>query len=408
MRGLLKRDISIKVVSVLFAVLLWLYVYNVSNPLKEDKFTVALRVINAEALRDKGIVTKNYETSIQVYVKGRDEIVKSLSSNDFDAVLDFSKIESADERKITIDKPTFKVKDKMTDVTIVDWPKSVAIDLERIESKSFPITLDKKIQLKDNYKIVNIMQDSETIALDEVESLVKTVASVKATLEANGLDKNLETKLECKFYDKAGKVINALNKKHYVVVKVEVAKEVPITLVVKGKPAQDFVEGLRTIAPEKALITGPYEIVSKITELKTEPVDIGNANQPINVQGLLKLPEGVKLVNTPKEITVSIPIEPLVTKEYTFSRDEIEFINAVSDGTLVYEIKDENVTFQVKGKQEDLQNLSILGMKPTVNVDGVAEGTHNLTVNISLPISVKLIQERSVEVKISKMQQEPQ
>ena len=74
MNDLFKKDITIKIVSVLIAVLFWLYVYNTAdNPYNSKTFTnIPLKIENESSLDEKGFEIKNrYKTSIDITIRGR-------------------------------------------------------------------------------------------------------------------------------------------------------------------------------------------------------------------------------------------------------------------------------------------------------------------------------------------------
>jgi len=404
MKDLLKKDITIKVVSVLFAILLWLYVLNIDNPYKNRSLTIPLKIENKNTLQEKGLALKNedFARNVEIIIRGRVEVINKINASDFEAIIDFSKVKSDKDKTLRID--LFYDIDDITLPIII--PRSINIQLEKIEKKSFPIQVEVTGQPKRDYKIIEITQAPENVILEDFQSVIDSVAVVKAVVDVSNLDRDKSVKKECKVYNKEGKEMASLSKNLSVEVKLEVAKEVPITLVVKGKPAEDYIEALRKINPEKALIAGPHEVISGITELKTEPVDIENINQSINVTSLIKLPEGVRLVDTPKEVSVNLAVESLVNKSFVITRDEIGFLGFDADQPLNYEVLTESVEITVKGKQADLQNLGVSSLKPSVNVEGLEEGTHNLPLDISLPPGMKLIENKNVEVKITKAQEQ--
>lgn len=400
MNKVLRKDISIKAVSIFMAVLFWFYVLNVDNPYVLRRIPIQLKVENENALQEKGLVLKSkYNTTIEITVRGREEIINSLNASDFIAVLDFSKVKSADDKTIRIDGPYHNIRD----ITIpVVSPRFINIELEKIKKNSFPVEIKLEGSLKENYKILNMKVTPENVTFEDVESLIKTIGSVKAVVDINGLDRDLDRKIECKVYNKEGKEITALSKDLTVNLKLEVAKEVPITLVVNGNPARDHVEVLRAINPQRALIKGPPEILDRIYELKTEPVNIDNITQSINTAGKIKLPEGVILVNTPKEVAVNVEVEKLVNKEFTVAKSDINVFNT---GLMGYEIMTENVVVTVKGKKVDVESLSLSSLKPSIDIGELKEGTHRVSLNIYVPTTCELVGEYDVEVKITKPQE---
>jgi YbbR domain-containing protein len=400
MNDLLKKDIVIKIVSVLLAILLWLYVLNIDNPYKNKPLTIPIKVENINTLQEKGLALKNdnFTRNVEVIIRGREEVLNKISPGDFQAILDFSKVKSVDDKTLKIDF----IYD-IDDITItVMIPRSVNIELEKIEKKAFPLQVELTGQPKENYKIINMTQVPESVTLEDVESVINQVASVKSFIDISNLDDDKTVKQECKVYDKNGKEITKLSKNLSVEVKLEVAKEVPVNLVVTGKPAQDYLEGAKKISPEKVLIAGPKEIVSGITGLKTEPVSIENSRENVSTKTAISLPEGVRLVNSPKEVLVNITIESLVNKNFTIAKDDIAILNFSAEELLDFEIVTESVEITLKGKQADLQNISAARMKPSIDVGGLEEGTHSIPLNIELPAGVRLLEKRNIEVKINK------
>lgn len=404
MRELFKKDITLKVGAVLIAILFWLYVYNNANPYTTQTFqNIPIKFENQDFVEDNGYIIKNnYRTSIDITIRGRQEAVNRVKSSDFAATLDFSQIKSLDDKTLTVTDISCRQKDVVIESI---QPAAIDVQLSRYKTNSFPIEIVNNITMKPGYKLLDVTPNPENISLVYEESLINSVGSVKATLDIKDLDRNVVRSIDCKVYSKDGKVISELSRNLKVEVSVAVAKEVPVTLVTKGKPAADFVETLRTVTPETVLITGPPELLSKITDLKTEPVDIENITENFTVTPVIKLPEGVKFADPQKDVAASITVEKLAQKELSVPKGGIRIMNP--DGSLTYEILTENSLLQLRGRISDLNALNLAGLQPGVDVAGLAEGTHKLPLNIVLPAQVKLMQDVLVEVKVTKVEAPP-
>jgi len=401
MKDLFKKDIAIKIVAVMIAILFWLYVYNTTNPYVPMTFTnIPLKVENENYLDDNGYIIKNkYKTSIDITIRGRQDAINKVRASDFEASLDFSQIKSVNDKSLKITGPICSQKD----VKIESFsPESIDIQLARNKSNTFPVELVSNIILKPGYKILKTTLEPASIPIVTEEALIDSVSSIKAYLNAKDVDSDISMKLNCKVYNKEGKEIIALGKDLSVNVLIEVAKEVPITIVTKGKPATDYVQIAALVSPGMALLIGSADALSKVSDIKTEQVDIEGLKQNLAVAVALKLPDGIKLANTPKEVAVNISIEKLATKDITFASIDINMPGKVNDGSLNYEIRGNNVIVQLKGRLTDLNAVKIDTLNPNVDVSGLGEGIHKLVLNINLPSQVKLIQDAYVEVKISK------
>lgn len=405
MKDFLSKDTTIKIFSIVAAVLLWLYALNSSDPFNTRKFYVNLRIQNEDTLAEKGLVLKNkdFRRNIEVLVRGRTEALRNLTSDDFTAILDFGKIESEKDTKIRIDGPYYDT----NEITILDInPQVIEVELERLKKKSFPVDVQVEGELQAGYKVVGLSYAPEFVEIDDMESVIDTVASISTIVDVSDYTGIVDIKKDCKVYNKDGKEIPSLSKNISVNVRVEIAKEVPIKLEVKGSPAQDHFEETRNITPGKALIKGSPEVLAKVAELKTEPVDIANAKENISVTSPIILPQGVTLVDTPQEVKVNIYIEKNETREFNYTRDEIDLINTVDDNSIEYQIKNEVITVRVKGRQSRLNGLRKNDISLRVNMAGYKEGNHKVPLDVILPAGFSRVGEQFIEVIAKKIDNE--
>ena len=400
-KDLLKKDITVKILSVLIAVIFWLFVYNTSNPFTDRTYSVPVRIVNQDYPDQNGYIIKNINTSnIDVTVRGRKEVLDEVRASDINVSLDLSQIKSVNDRKLELNPPELDKRD----VKIISYtPATVDIILVRNKSGTFPVELKPNITMKPGYVLLKTTVTPDTLPIYNMEeSVIDSIDKIVASLDVKNLDRDTTKEVKCVVYSKDGKEIRDLSDGLKVNVKLEVAKEVPVYLVTRGKLADDYIETLRVIDPVKVLLTGPADVLGNIEEIKTEQVDIDKITSNFTASVQLIVPEGAELYNTPKNITVNINVEKLVTKNIELSKDDISVLNANNDGSLTYGIKTEKLTVQIKGRQSDVNAVKKENMKPAVDVSGLKEGTHKLPLSIILPSQVKLMQQHEIEVEITK------
>lgn len=396
-----KRNLNIKIISILVAVVIWLIVTNNTNPfISRTIYNVPVAVENEEFLQQNGYTLKNSPRNyIDITIRGRQNAVDKVKATDFEATLDYGQIESVNDRKLEISEPVCLVKD----VTIESFnPAAVDIQLTRNKTGTFPVELKTNIKAKEGYVVLKTTVSPEMMPIYGEESLIDSVDSIKANLELQDVDRDITKNVQCIVYNKEGKEISSLSNDLKVAVTVEVAKELPVYPVTRGRLADDYVETLRVIEPDRVLVTGPAEILEKLTSIKTEQLDIDNIRANFTKSVQLVVPEGVKLVNSPDNITFNISVEKLVIKNIELLKSDISILNARNDGTLVYEILTESVQLQFKGRQADADAVKPELLKPAVDVMELGEGTHKLPLNIIMPPQLKLLQNVNVEIKIAK------
>lgn len=403
---LFRKDITIKIISVLIAVIFWLYVSNTSNPFITKTFTnIPIKIENESYLDDNGYIIKNkYRTSIDVTIRGRQEAIDRVRTTDFEASLDFSQIRSVNDKTLRITGPVCTQKD----VTVVSAnPPAIDVQLARNKSGAFPVDLKSNITMKPGYVLLKTTVTPDSFPIVAEESIINSVGFIRANLDVKGLDRDTVKTVVCKVYNRDGNEIGSLSTDLKVNVKLEVAKDVPVSLVTRGRLATDYIETLRVIDPVSVLVSGPADQLDKLADIRTEQVDIDKINGNFTTTVPLVVPEGMKLVNTPREATVNINVEKLAYRDIELLQKDISILNGINDGSMTYEVKTEKLTIRIKGRQPDVDAVVPEDLKPAVDVSGLAEGMHRLPLIIKLPSQVKLITQADVEVNITSVPTAP-
>lgn len=406
MNDILKKDITMKAISILIAVILWFMVLDQSNPFEEPRgFNIPLKIINQDKLTQKNIIIKNINSipqTVEIKLQGRHDKIIKINERDFEATLDLSKISDSKTKALQIDGPTYIGKENIREVIRTMSPLKVDLELDTVVNNVFRVEAKTGGKLKDKYKIVSITTTPDSFQLQDIDSLLQTVGSINAIVDVSNLDKDLEIKQKCTVFDKDNKVITNAFKSLYVDVKITVAKEVVVKPVIEGSPAPNFLNVSNISSPQMVLISGQYDLISKIDELLTSPISIENQNQNAIISSPLILPEGVALVNNPQEVTVSLGIEPLAKRTFVFTMKDILVINPEIDNSLKYEIVASEISIDIKGPKDELDKLSLAKIAPSIDVNKLAEGNYKVPLKVTLPLTVRLAQDYEIDISILK------
>ncbi|AEV69521.1 CdaR family protein [Acetivibrio clariflavus] len=400
MSDLLKRDTTVKIMSVLFAVFLWFFVLDSTNPIVSMDFSVPLRIENENVLRSKDIVIKesNFPRNVTVSLKGREEKIKRINSSEIEAVVDLSKVNDASTGFLYVE--IYNIPDGVSFESVS--PRTVNFKLEKIGENLYPIEVTTVGKAKENYRVVGISITPQTISIEATNSVISSIGKVMAVADITGIKSDTSMKLMCKVYDKVGNEMPEFSDKYSVEARIEVAKEVSVIPVVKGKPAKDYVDGVHKVSPDKVLISGPSNLLDSIDNLKTESIDIEDLDASVTKTANIVLPSGVNLVNSQKAVSVSVEIVPLSVKKYKIKAEDIIMENEEADDSLTYKIVDEEIEIEIKGTMEELDKIVESKLKPSIDVRGLKEGTYKRTLKVVLPSTLKLSQDVEVEVVIER------
>ena len=112
-----KNNMWMKILSVVIAVLIWLFVANTNDPVVTKRFySIPVKVMNEDALTKRGYAYEILDgEEVNITVKGKSSIVRSMGISDFQAIADFSKLSKVDA--VPIDVTAKKYSDQL-DITL--------------------------------------------------------------------------------------------------------------------------------------------------------------------------------------------------------------------------------------------------------------------------------------------------
>lgn len=172
-----------------------------------------------------------------------------------------------------------------------------------------------------------------------------------------------------------------------------VTRDVPVRLNVKGKVAKGYTITAIRVDPAQVPVTGPSTFVSRVLQIKTEPLKAGGATTTIN--GTVKLVNpGEKVKMAAQVVQASVTLQEIIA-DRQFRNVPID----VRDSNFKYKIEPTHATVTLRGPELKLSAISLKGAV-FVDADGVTPGWHNLPVQIALPNGVELVRQIPEKVRL--------
>lgn len=400
---LLKKDITVKIISIIFAIILW---YNVvdknSNPIYPTSISVPLELLNKSSLNNKKIELKDTDipSTVRLTVRGRKDKLEAMRQYDFKATIDLSEIKSVNDKELKI-----KVVSNNPEITIESMePETVTLNLEKIIQKYFKVGIKTSGTVKKGYQLINTKVVPDTVSVDGSESIIKSIASVKADVDINNLDKKLTIEKECKFYnDKGEDISSSVTGNVTVTIQIEVAKEVKVIPSVKGTPAKNYVYSDLQAVPDKVLVTGPADVLANISEIKAEPVNINGMTSSNTIKSNLILPKDISTVDNGTDVNIYVIIEKEGQKDLTVSKENITVIYPGNIESPRYSIVPNGIHISLKGRAADLAKIDINSLNPSINIIELADkpaGIYKVPLRLSLPANVVAAGKYEIEVQV--------
>jgi YbbR domain-containing protein len=175
-------------------------------------------------------------------------------------------------------------------------------------------------------------------------------------------------------------------------------RTVPVSPVIIGTPAAGFEVASVTVDPVVVQVEGDANDLAGLDRADTVAVSVTGLSADLTTSVSLQLPSGVQALG-PGSVRVTVRLRAL-TGTRTFDAGLI-LVGARAD--LVYKLSTDRVLVVIGGSEADLDRLSGATLALTVNVSGLAVGSHQVTptANLTTGLSLLSVSPSPVTVTIS-------
>jgi YbbR domain-containing protein len=318
---------SLKLISVIFAILLWFFVTNYQDP--ETVLTlnnVPVKILHTEALKAEGkvyIVLDDSDTIPVVTINAPRSVVDALEADNVVATADLYNL--TPDNTVPIVLTTNKYSDAITHIS--GSINQVSLSIEDEKTGTLTITPAVSGSVADGYEIGQITMDQNQVRVTGPASEVNNVASAGVTVDMSDTENSINTYAEIHLYDRDGIDIdidkNLKLNIDKVMVRVEVltVKEIPVKIAVSGTPAEGYrLTGETSVEPGRIKIAGKKSTLETVDSVSIPSSELSVAGMRKdfvkNVDITKYLPEDVALASgQSSSIKVTIEITEKETEE---------------------------------------------------------------------------------------------
>lgn len=205
---ILTRNLGLKMLAFLFAVTMWLAVVNLDEPVIRRAFTVAVTVENEDAITS---MNKYYELEpdamkVSFNVLGSRNIVEELSSSDFKAVADMSKlIQGEKENVVPVEITALRHSSKLT---ISKRTRELRVLLEDLMRQAFVILPVAQGEPAEGYAIGSMVVEPNRLWVSGPKQVVSKIDTVKAAIDVTNMSADISDSVVPVLLDEAGEIVD--------------------------------------------------------------------------------------------------------------------------------------------------------------------------------------------------------
>lgn len=376
---MLNSNTFYKIISVLVAIVLWAYVIQVTEPVKNQTIQdVPVQLLNEESLAASGLALSgeaSYTVDVEIQAKRAD--LTKISAGDILAEANlFGYSMGKNYIPITVTAPD--------DITIIAVkPIKIDVVIEEMVEVAKPIKITFIGQFAEGIEAGQVTTQPEEILVSGAKSEVSAVAYVKAEVNTSSLTTEGGTiQAKAVAVNSGGDVVQNVRLSSSfidVTAKLSEVKEVPLSVEITGEVAQIY-EVTSLDIPDSIKIKGTKEALAAVTGLSGTAIDISNVSSTSKLPIVISLPEGVEFATGYENLAVNISIKPVATKQFTYTAEEIQLegIDGVSNIT----ITTPQITVTASGSEVVIAGLKKEDIEPYLALD--AESLISATAKVQL------------------------
>lgn len=405
MSGLFRSALSnlaTLILSLVLATIIWANAVQGDDPMRSQFIQVPVQFVG---LAENSRLLTPSQQNVQVVFEGRSSILRQMSGEDFQAIVELSNVpygvETAVDISITTDTQGIRI--------LSQSPEQVTVLVDQLMSRTIPVELEVRGTVARGHEAGDPLIDPSTITISGIASQVESLEFARITVFLNNDRETIVTRPQPIIYNRQGRIVSSggldlSTEQVEVTIPVNETAGVAerlITVSWSGEPAPGYRLLSVEVNPPSVLIEGLPTQLARINRVQTEVIDVTGLEETFQQQVVLDLPNGISLVEV-EDIFVTIEIEPLLTTSVYNLEPELQ---RLAPG-LQAQVRPEKVQIVLFGPLPVLNTLLEDEVHIRLDLLGLEVGTYNLPPLVDFPergIELRSVQPNLISVEITEL-----
>ncbi len=316
MKGFFLKASVLKVISVIVAVLLWLYIIEIVDPYVDITVkNIPIRFSNQSILKENDLcLVSETNTMAELKLRGSRKKIAKIDKKEIYGLVNFENIDLENINGKTSVPVSIEMKIPYGYSEILSTsPSSVNVEIDKLVTSEKLLKVQTAGKVENGYTVGETSWKTEKVTLTGAQSVIDGIQYVGATLNLEGRTGDIYTNLDLHYVDKDGKIIEK-DDYIYKVVSMEpdsVVVSCPVSKVESVPVEVNLVDWANaenydiSIQPSNVKVSAENDVLNGLDSIKTvliNPVNFGHEGKEVE----LLLPDGIQLEESSSKVYIKI------------------------------------------------------------------------------------------------------
>jgi len=292
-----RQNLGYRILSVVLAIVIWIYVTGEQKPTGETVIRVPLEIENLS----EDLVVSDSPSSIQVRLEGRKAVVSNLIPRDVHARVNMINAKTG-ENIIPVE---VEVPDGVNVISVK--PSQIKIKVEKMEYTQVQVQVSLVGEPASGYRVLEPVIKPTEVVISGPAGLLKEIGGAYVEAEIDQASGNYLAYLPVRLRDKEGHPLSQWLEINPPVVEtfVPVVQDMPSKILsiqarLEGEPAGGYAIRRVILQPSVVEVFAPYEQLKELNYISTAPINISGARREVVRETNLDIPPGVQVSIFPR------------------------------------------------------------------------------------------------------------
>ena len=383
------KNMALKVIAFVFAMLLWGYVLTDQKPMREKEVPNVATSFDGEAeLIAQGYCVRGDRSEIlqDVTVKVRTQITNYayVTPSSIVASISLRNISEAREYNLPIQAVVTSSLGVVQSIT----PATVLVEIDTLVTKTIPITTTFSGALPEGYWAdMDALSTTARLDITGPRTDISTITHGECIVDLNDRTSTIYSTFDVVFYDKYNKIVSSdiiigTLPTSTVRLPINPMKNVPIDVESSLVGADNLAanhEIIKAVAtPATVRLVGDQATLDKIDLIALEPIAVNGLDTTMTVTGELIVPDGVRLLDS-ETVSILLEVREMIITQL-FEQLEIQVHGKQGRANVSLSIPAADLT--IEGRYSLVSKLSRSDVQLFVDVAGLTPGVYKLPVSV--------------------------